>query len=154
MSVARQSPKRYWRSSNNAPVLRLRNRTHIISHPFLIGKFSFEVALTAIAAFCTWDGFNKSRARWNKSIVLPADASSVWQWMVLAKSCHGTAGGGELMTGPLKTGRLPARTCPECKQSFLPKRIDTVLCSRECRNAEQKQSVAKQMLQSSRQLNA
>ena len=42
------------------------------------------------------------------------------------------------MTGPLKTGRLPARICPECKQSFLPKRIDTVLCSRECRNAEQK----------------
>ena len=37
------------------------------------------------------------------------------------------------MTGPLKTGRLPSRICPECKKSFLPKRTDTVLCSAECR---------------------
>ena len=41
------------------------------------------------------------------------------------------------MTGPLKTGRLPARICPECKESFLPKRIDSVLCSPECRVAKQ-----------------
>ena len=40
------------------------------------------------------------------------------------------------MTGPVKTGRLPARICPECKESFLPKRIDTVLCSPECRAAK------------------
>ena len=42
------------------------------------------------------------------------------------------------MAGPLKTGRLPARICPECKESFLPKRTDTVLCSPECRAAKKR----------------
>ena len=41
------------------------------------------------------------------------------------------------MAGSLKTGRLPARICPECRESFLPKRIDSILCSPECRVAKQ-----------------
>ena len=36
------------------------------------------------------------------------------------------------MAGPLQVGRLPERICPECEQSFLPKRTDTVYCSQDC----------------------
>ena len=36
------------------------------------------------------------------------------------------------MAGPLKTGRLPARKCAYCGEQFLPKRIDTRFCSKDC----------------------
>ena len=42
------------------------------------------------------------------------------------------------MTGPLKTGRIPARICPECNESFLPKRTDTDFCSAQCRAIKRK----------------